>query len=290
MAKLDQLLARLRFESNPEPPVAADSRRRRSRKAILCVLLFVGFAPLAWSAVPAGYSAYIVPGDEDVMLYVLQTISGNDVDASEGMYSAISVTGWTDTTTVYYDHWEDGYEFDPFDPDTTADFIATVNKGTTYDFTSPAIPVPRSTEADCGDTSSPDPDCYYDGRDLIYTAGGGVVVTRGTWPVEIDGVSGVVIAFAWEVYPVRPFLEQYTAPFGEDLVASDGYNTFEDVYALVQATEDNTEIFLNGASQGTYDKGDVWLHEDMQTGDVHSGSAPLQIQYIAADPGGNYEV
>ena len=33
------------------------------------------------------------------------------------MHAVITVTAWSDNTTVYYDHWETGTNFDPANPD-----------------------------------------------------------------------------------------------------------------------------------------------------------------------------
>ncbi len=266
----------------------ARARRRPAgyRLALTVGVLAALLASPLRAAVPAGYSEFVVPGDEDAMYDVLQDISGNDVNAAQGMYSAISVTAWANDVTVYYDHWENGYTFDPQDPDATADQVVVINRGQTHTFTSRHVPIPRSNSMTaCG--GGP---CY-DGRDLIYVAGGGVVVTRGTFPEEIDGVSGVVIAFAFEVFPVRPFLESYTAPIGADLAGWPSYyQSFRRVYALIQATEDNTTVTVNGAPVATLQKGEAYTRYNLQTGDQIVGSAPLQVQYIAADETATYEV
>ena len=53
------------------------------------------------------------------MSYLLDDIGRND--QSRDMHSIISVTAWSDNITVCYDHWENGYGFDPQNPSNSAD-------------------------------------------------------------------------------------------------------------------------------------------------------------------------
>ncbi len=91
-------------------------------------------------------------------------------------HAVISVTAWSDNTTVYYDHWENGYGFDPTNPGTADETFILVNTGDQRVFESANIPTnPRRTTT-----------CY-DGGDRIYVAGGVVTVTRVGW-IEAGGV------------------------------------------------------------------------------------------------------
>ena len=72
----------------------------------------------AWGAASAGYSEYYIPGDEEFMLDIFEECGTGGQGTTN--HVTITVTAWSDTSTVYYDHWEDGYEFDPDDPDIRA--------------------------------------------------------------------------------------------------------------------------------------------------------------------------
>ncbi len=230
-------------------------------KLLSGILLLLACSTYSHAAAPAGYSEYYIPGDENQMANIWANIgtaggtAGAPVvvsGANAARHTTISVVAWSDNTTVYYDHWENckgtalgsggctnGYNFDPNDP-STADETYTLNKGESHIFESNNIPVnPRGTGQ------------YYDGGDRIYVAGGAVSVSRMSW---IDDV-GTVFSIAMEVYPVKPQMTTYILPFGEDLYASDStvFRSFDRVYALVQATQDNTEVQFDVNGDGTYD-------------------------------------
>ena len=262
----------------------------------------------SYGAPTSGYSEYYIPGDEDSMMFILDTIGAND-QTTAGMHSEIVVTAWSANTTIYYDHWEDGYDFDPDDPLTADETYPLAIKGDTHTFTGNNIPLPRNAVADCGTST-----CYYDGRDYIYIAGGFTTVSRASW----TEMAGTLLAVAWELYPVRPQLIKYILPIGEDLAGNPLPNLqdFERVFALVQSTEDNTIVTVDFDGDGTPDnididgdsvcdgvtsvtlnRGDVLrLGSDadcissLHTGTVIQGTETLQVQYIIGDEGSNYEI
>jgi uncharacterized repeat protein (TIGR01451 family) len=200
---------------------------------ILILLLCVLSASYSYGAMGAGYSEYYIPGDELSMWRIFNTL---DASGPTTMHCLISMTSWTDNTQVYYDHWENGYNFDPDNPGGTADEIVTLtNAGDVHTFESGNIPTnPRGTNQ------------FYDGGDRIYVAGGGVTVTRSSW-IESRGLR--VQASAWEIYPVKPQLTTYILPFGENL----GFADFSRVFVLIQATEDNTTLTVDLNNDGVPD-------------------------------------
>ncbi len=270
----------------------------------VCCLVALIFSSLmaqqGFCAAAAGYSEYFIPGDEDIMSIVLDDIGYTD--ESGPTHSVISFTAWSDNTVVYYDHWEDGYDFDPADPSTADETFYLVNRGDYRSLESSYIPVrPRGTSI------------YYDGKDRIYAAGGILTVSRASWVEDI----GTVESVAWEVYPVRPQLTTYIMPFGEDLADPAGADLqdFERVYALIQATENNTVIQVDLDHDGIYDNldwnrdgvndgvdsytlnmGEVFLLDDvsaqttLSSGTIIHGSETLQVQYVIGDQGSNYEI
>jgi len=274
-----------------------------SGKGLACFFLAFLFmavvAAPAMGAVSAGYSEFYIPGDEDNMMRALEGIGQGTQNNGTGNHAVISVVAGSDSTVIYYDHWEDGYDFDKTAPATADETYTLVNKGDTRAFTSANIPVlPRGTAT------------FYDGRDRIYVAGGAATVTRSGWTEQ----AGTLLAVAWEVYPVRPQLTTYITPFGEDLFAANLLD-FERVYTLIQATADGTTVQIDIDADGTYDnldtdrdgtgdgttvslnRGDVFMLDrvtgmtnPLPTGVHIEGSDTLQVQYIIGDEKSGYEV
>jgi|GEM_PF-1266057 len=255
---------------------------------------------MALAATPAGYSEFYIPGDEDHLMYFHNLIRP---DNETETHSVISVVAWAANTIVYYDHWEDGYDFDSNNPAVTADQIVVLaNRGDSYTFETNRIIIPRNPAQ-----------LAYDGRDHIYAAGGSVSVNRITWPDDI----GTVEAIGMEVYPVRPQLTTYIIPFGEDLAAT--MPDFERVFALIQATEDNTVVQFDlnrdgvlgdticlsrnnpctmTATQVTLNRGECFLLDreairpttaTLNRGTMIKGTETLQVHYLFCDQGTNYE-
>jgi uncharacterized repeat protein (TIGR01451 family) len=289
----------------------------------LGLLLLLVCATYSHASAPAGYSEYYIPGDEANMRLIFNTLDA--AGANYGMHAVISVTAWSANTKIYYDHWEhcqgitlgspgctNGYNFDPANPDATADEIVTLtNTGDQRIFESSNIPTnPRGKGT------------FYDGGDRIYVAGGAVTVTRASW-IEAVGVGNQ--SAAWEIYPVKPQLTTYVMPFGENL----GFADFNRVFVLIQATEDNTtfQVDLNG--DGTFDnlnqnrdgdkngtdpgdtntvtlqRGQTFLLDrtsaclnggvvclsgpgNLPSGTIIQGSKTLQVKFVAGNPGQTY--
>jgi len=257
----------------------------------------------------AGYSEYYIPGNEDNMGLVLCSEGATACPAGYHMHTVISVTAWTDSTQIYYDHWENGYNFDPANP-ATADETYTLNKGQSIFFESANIALPRT-----GNPPATTCDNYrnsvsvgtsttcYDGSDRIYAAGGVVTVARVGWVEERGvGLQGV----AWEIYPVAPQLTTYIVPFGETVNTGNWYG-FQRVNTLIQATQNNTTFTVDLNHDGTPDMldinrdgtldgttvtlqaGQTFLLDDtsahvtagtLAAGAVIQGSDTLQVKYI----------
>ena len=293
--------------------------------ALLLLVVFWLAVGQAYGATASGYSEYYIPGDEDFMFAIFDDIN-NVVVAADGMHTIISVTAYAGDTTIYYDHWEDGYDFDPNLPVSTADeSFPLTGPGDVAVFEESNIPLPRATNL--YKTPPPDPTYYHDGRDRIYVSGGAVTVVRISW----TETSGTLMCAGWEVYPVRPQLTTYINPFGEDLARDDAkqYWDFDRVYTMIQATNDNTVIQVDLNNDGVYDqldwdrngtidgtattlnRGEVILLDRVAMGDqaingatVNGSTADnlliagtriqasdtIQLQYVVGDEGSNYEV
>lgn len=257
------------------------------RFSLILILLVVLVSPYlnAQAAVPAGYSEYFVPGGTDQLWGIFED-NDNSPDLAEGsgMHAVIAVTAGSDSTTIYYDHWENGYDAD-------GDEVYTVNKSDVTIFESSNIPViPRGTDMDACTAESPNTlagtaNRCYDGRDRILVAGGAATVTRAAWPESV----GTVYALSWELIPTKPFLTDYTLPIGVDLNTDKGYNDFANAYVIVLSTEDGNSITIDDPStvgvdvSTTLNQGEVAELYNFNTGTTITGSSPLQVQMIAGD-------
>jgi uncharacterized repeat protein (TIGR01451 family) len=247
-------------------------------------------APRALADVPAGYTEYFVPGDEDQLWAIYRNNDNSPrLIRNDGTRAVVSVTSFADDVDVYYDHWEDGYDSDVTNPVSTTKHVE-LDQGEYVVFESEEIPLPRGTgygpDKNCDDgVGGNGPDFCYDGRDRIYATGGVVTVTRASWPESI----GTVYALAWQLIPVEALDTDYTIPVGEDLAGSPTfYDDFDNVYVVVQATEDNTTVVIDDPGKTgqevneTLDAGETTelYHFDAETTVTASSGKPVQVQLM----------
>jgi hypothetical protein len=223
----------------------------------------------------AGYSEYFIPADETSLQIAFTDLDGPTTDTL--MHSVITVTAWSPNTTVYYDHWENGYNFDPNNPATADETYTLATTGAQQVFESSNIPTaPRGTAT------------FYDGGDRIYVAGGTVTVTKASW-LEARGAGNQ--AAAWEIYPVKPQLTTYVIPFGENLAPAANFTPFTRFYTMIQATEDNTTFTVDLNGDGVPDPlnqnrdGDRTDPGDIATVTLNRGQSFL-LDRVSACPGG----
>lgn len=262
--------------------------RSHSGPSLLVLALFLGLSLAAVFPVhriqagpPAGYSEFYTPGSEEQMFNIFRDLPLDlKPVAASGMHAVIAVTSTADETTVYYDHWEDGYDFDPANP-LTADETYVLSRGEVKRFESSSIPVlPRGL------------DTYYDGGDCIFVAGGAVTVTRASWPQS----TGTVFALAWEILPTKAFLTTYTIPVGEDLSGPPkNYDDFDRVYTIVQSINDGNRVRIDdpltpGIEVDTIlNKGATTQLYHINHGTTVTGDQPVQVQFIVGDEKPTYE-
>ncbi|MBD3244560.1 MAG: DUF11 domain-containing protein [Candidatus Moranbacteria bacterium] len=239
----------------------------------LMFFLFFNFS-FVFADIPSGYEEFYVPGKEEDLWQIFQEIDNSpDLDENQGMHSAVSVTTTLDDTKLFYDHWEDGYDFDYQDPDNSADEVYLLNQGDFKSFESSNIPIsPRGG------------DLYYDGGDKIYTSGGPVSMVRASWPESVSSV----FAFAWEIYPTRALLNGYTIPFGVDLAQNPyNYSDFDRVILLVQAVKNNTSVQIDDPSDPgieinqTLNQGESVKLFDISKSTKVTSSQAVQVQVLA---------
>ncbi len=261
-------------------------------------LLMSLLGPLPVRAASAGYSEYFIPGSTDQLFRILQNLDnspelgnafgigtcatgvvpGGGVGECNYMHSVVTVSVTTDDTTVYYDHWENGYS-----TANAGDEVFLANQGDVLVFESGNIEVPRAAGDTCASTNpNGAATTCYDGRDRIFVAGGAVAVAQAFWPE----VTATVYANAWEVYPVKPYQLSYTIPVGEDLFANLGYNDFRNVYVIVMAAVDGTTVQIDDPGTAGVEvninltRGAVAELFGINSGTTVTATNPVQVQFI----------
>ncbi len=240
----------------------------------LVISLYIPSAPVK-AAATSGYLEYFIAGGEEQMWGVFFDLDPYLLDVNQGMRAVISFTATSADTLLYYDHWEDGYDFDPGSP-ASADESYTLARGEVKIFTSANIPVnPRGSNT------------YYDGRDRVLVVGGMPAVSRVSWPES----AGTLFAQAWEVFPTKPYQNQYTLPVGEDLAGAPTYYTdFTKSYLIVQSTAANNRVQIddpltvpNPDVDVVLQLGEVTELYHVNAGTTINATYPVQAQMIVGN-------
>ncbi len=224
------------------------------------------------SALPAGFQEFYVPlpsgdnlgaqpynGTYSVFNYIEPPVA-----TGPGMHYVVGVTASADNTTVYYDHWENGYQTGP-----AGDEVVPLNKGQVHVFESSNIPVPRGTTI------------KYDGGDRVFVSGSLLQLVVSTWTED----EGTVFTDAWEVYPVQAWETTYAIPAGENLaLAPTTYRDFTYVFALVMSQANGNNIVIaDPAGPGlatTLNHGQTAIYEVKGAGTTVTASAKVQVQLM----------
>jgi len=93
---------------------------RISVSILILITILSFFKPTIESeaGVSAGLLEYYIPGATEQLWNIFEDLDDDPtLVEAEGMHAVIAVTGSVDNTTIYYDHWEDTYDFDINDPE-----------------------------------------------------------------------------------------------------------------------------------------------------------------------------
>lgn len=151
---------------------------------------------------------YFVPFNDDNLYRSFSDVIDSSClatpTASRTIDSTISMTASSPNTSIYYDHWEDGYDADPLNPAPGSTTVVTqgVRAGAVQTWPD-LIPLPRDRNA-----------LRYDGRDRITVFGQPASAIRAAW---IDQNPDTLLAGAWEMARVSDWGRRYILPIGEDL-------------------------------------------------------------------------
>ena len=240
-------------------------------------------------ALPSGVSDYFIPTTSQ---QVFNIFVDNDNDPAlvqaQGMRYVIGVTAYVNNTTIFYDHWEDGYDFNETNFSNADETYSVALAGGVANFVSFNVPVPRAAPPTainaCGaggsNPSGASTNCY-DGGDHIYIVGA-AAVTLSLWPESIQ----TVYALSWGLFPTKPYQTTYTIPVGENLA---GYDDFANTYVIAQSTQDGNTVTINDPSTAGVDvnvvlnKGQVTQLYSIDSGTTVTGTYPVQVQFIAGE-------
>ena len=94
--------------------------------AVIASNLLIPVPAIAGCSVAGGFQEYYVLGREDHIydMFVDTDIGeggGNDRVTQEAMESVVTLTATANGQIIQYDHWEDGYDADPFSPGPTTE-------------------------------------------------------------------------------------------------------------------------------------------------------------------------
>ena len=249
----------------------------------------------------AGYQEFFVLGSE-THIYTLfadleraERPGGNNVTLTDGFTeSVVTLTATADGQHIYYDHWEDVFDEDPFTPGPTSEFYE-LQRGEPLSLLSDGSGagihalVPTSPRGD---------DLRYDGGDRVVSVGGPVAVVHSVWPADYPVIGG-----ALEVYP-RQFIEgatTYVVPVGEDTYDGDGgdFSPFKYVWIEIQALDDDTVVRVDNGVDAVVidlDRGQTWssyglldgagaLALPVLQGTTVTASSPTQAVLVTASDG-----
>lgn len=190
----------------------------------LSVFLAVSIGPVGVSAVTVGTQDFYLPLPSNLTSPIFSDIytSQKSTWPSQPMHYVVGITATVDNTTIYYDHWENGYT-----GGLSGDQVVTLNRGKTQVFRNDVPVLPRGTST------------RYDGGDRLYVVGGPVQVMVSTF----GSTTGTVFSDAWEVFPVQAWENYNVIPVGPTLAAnSPGYNDFKTVWIQVMSGSDNNQV------------------------------------------------
>lgn len=240
---------------------------------------------------------FFVPLPEDEMQITLNAIDVYRGNIGDEMQSAISMVVGTDSTVLYYDHWEDGFEenitapmqttsqvwgdgdvdngFPPGFPDDLLNAGDVVRLESTIDVTRNSVVI------------------EYDGRDKVATTYP-IAMTRAMYAVN----PGEVLAEAMGAFDIGSHGTLYRAPVGVGTGTGYGTNSMFSYTAFyVMADYDFTRIDLDKDNDGSFeetvylDEGEAYfVNGGIMAGATVKGSQPFQCHLVTGDVGSSYEM
>jgi len=235
---------------------------------------------------------FFIPFDEEEINIALNTIDDFGGAIGNTVRSTISIVGGITNSVLFWDHWEDGYEYNILVPTQSTTQIwgdnnpangippgfasDRVNQGDIVSLIND-IPIPRSVT-----------NLYYDGRDKLSVTRW-VAVSRYLYAPS----PGEVLADACQVYDRSKFGFDFRAPVG----INTGTNQMFEYSALhIAAGYDSTVVRVDIDADGNFDEtlflneGESHVSRFVFQGARVEASKPVQSHLITGDIGSNYEM
>ncbi len=262
-------------------------------KGIKSLLLLASHLIFVFAANAQIESTYYIPMSESQIRTSFKVFTdAQNFGISNGLNAVISIVATDDNTIIYYDHWEDGYEWNIMNPSKNTTQIwgdnddsngkppgfATdiINAGDVIGLEN-FVPLPRNAST-----------IYYDGRDKI-SATAQLAMSRASWAPT----PGPVLSGAVEILETSAWGEDFEVPIGENINA-DGI--FDKVSLFVMAKDFLTIVSIDTDGDGNNDitrwlnQGDTYLVKDgIQAGAKITSTRPIQAHLITGDRAGRFE-
>ncbi len=207
--------------------------------------------------------------------------------------TVVSIVPSSDSTIIYYDHWEDGYEADIANP-----VQATTQVWGDNDPGNGIPPGFASDILDAGDvialvntmTIPRNPaDIRYDARDR-FASTLAIAASRASWATN----PGTVLAGAVEIYDVSRYGTQFEVPVGTNVAAGD--QLFEYTSLMIMADENSTTVNVDTDGDTVVDvtqllnRGEtMFVDGGVQAGATVTANKPVQAHILTGDIGSRYE-
>ncbi|GKY97101.1 hypothetical protein MPSEU_000668600 [Mayamaea pseudoterrestris] len=256
-------------------------------------------ASTAAPSAPSFYSYFIPLPETDLYEQTYKRMGSGATAGSPIMVSNVALSVSTNDTVIVWDHWEDGYEAEPFhwsDSTTTTlqDYTRVWGDGNASNGCAP------STNIACTDESD-----VLSAGDMIMIQQG-VNLFQGTRTIQYDGGdlvrSNVPIAIARSVYPraagpsmaaeVEVYYTTYrwgttfVSPVGKDASGLNGgdvsSNPLEFTALYCMAGENGTVVMLNDMLPKVLNKGETGAYTNLARGDRLKANKNVQVSVVTS--------
>ena len=275
---------------------------RTSIISVVTLIISLSCYSAAFAANPPPVQHYYVPLPEDQIYQALKAIYPSNqtcpaaANVANPINTYISISVISDSTIIYYDHWEDGFEID----------VARPQQATTqiWGDGNPANGAPPQLPGDllgagtvivldnAVNISTLRAVVDFDGGDRV-SASNAIAMTRAGWATG----SSTLLAGAVEVYDTNSWGATFETPVGANLA----YNQLFEYNSLaVMSATDNNTVTVDFNGDGAWDgftvlnQGQSYQINSGTLGTIDIGtkiaaSAPVQVYMITGDVCDTYE-
>jgi uncharacterized repeat protein (TIGR01451 family) len=295
----------------PRPTTPSTDRPRRRRRRPLAavgavallattLVLTLGRSEPATAANPRPVMTGYIPLNTAQFYDGLRAIAVGATNANFGtnLTFTVGITNAGAGAIITYDQWEDGFEPDPTTPSQASTLVfgdgnpangnaALYCAACTGDLLPPGASLIMQNQIPRDRTAGAQ---FFDGGDKVLSTRG-FTITAGGYPTTL----GSVIAGVVSSYDTTLYRTEYTVPVAPDSPIVNGQNAFNYTAVLVQASEPNTVVEIDGDANGTYEtsvtinEGQTTLQKVTKAGAKVRASAPVQVHLATGDTTATYE-